>query len=315
VIDLGWRVPMWPAEDYPAARLVEEIEAHLARLAGTFQSAWLSDHFVPGNDWRDPRTDTLEAWSTICHLAAAFPSYRYGHVVLASSYRQPALLAKMAATTQLLTRGRLILGIGAGWKEDEYRAYGYEFPPAKVRIGQLSEAIQIIRAMWTRAPASFAGRYFRIADAWNNPLPDPPPPIMVGGGGERLTLRVVAEHADWWNLPGGTPESYQHKLDVLAEHCRAVDRDPATIELSWETGCVAIAPTRAEAERIARASPFHRAGGAGSSVVGEPEEVADHLRRYVELGVRHFVLRFGDFPRLAGAELFAERVAPLLDER
>jgi alkanesulfonate monooxygenase SsuD/methylene tetrahydromethanopterin reductase-like flavin-dependent oxidoreductase (luciferase family) len=297
VIDVGWRVPMWPAEDYPGARLVEEIEAHLGRLAGSFDSAWLSDHFVPGNDWRGPRADTLEAWSTICHLAAAFPSYRYGHVVLASSYRQPSLLAKMAATTQLLTRGRLILGIGAGWKEDEYRAYGYDFPPAGVRIGQLAEAIQLIRAMWTRAPASFEGRYFRIAEAWNNPLPDPPPPVMVGGGGERLTLRVVAEHADWWNMPGGTPETYQHKLDVLAGHCHEVGRDPSSIQRTVGT-FVALD----ESQAVGRP--------AREGLRGAPDQIAQHLRDLEAAGASHVTCLLVP-PTARGIERFA-RVIELL---
>lgn len=303
---------MWPAFDYPGARLIEEIEAHLRQLVPTFGTVWLSDHFVPGNNWRDPRADTLEAWSTIAHFAGAFPAYRYGHVVLANSYRRPSLLAKMAATTQLLTRGRLILGIGAGWKDDEYRAYGYDFPSARERIAQLDEGLQVIRRLWTESPANFEGRYYRLENAWANPLPNPPPPIMVGGAGEKLTLRVVAKHADWWNMPGGTPDIYRHKLNVLNEHCRAIGRDPATIKLTWETGCVAIAATRTAARALAEASPFYHAEEPDASIVGEPGDVAEHLRRYATLGVSHAILRFADFPRMDGVALFVEKVAPLL---
>lgn len=305
---------MWPAHEYAGALLVEQIEAHLARLAPVFETIWLSDHFVPGNGWRGPHPDTLEAWSTLCHYAAAYPAYRYGHVVLASSYRMPSLLAKMAATTQLLTRGRLILGIGAGWKEDEYLAYGYAYPPPRVRIGQLAEALQIIRAMWAGSPATFTGQYFAIKDAWCNPPPSPRPPIMVGGSGEQLTLRVVAQHADWWNVADGTPDEYRRKSDVLAEHCRAVGRDPATIVRTWESSCIAVAPTRAAAQRIVDASPFTAHAGAGSVVSGEPGDVAELLRSRHALGIAHAILRFGDFPRLDGVELFMEKVAPLLRE-
>lgn len=311
-VKLGWRLPMWPADDVAGSRLLGQVEDHLGRIEGIFDSVWLSDHFVPGVSWRPPHVDTFEAWSALCHFAAAYPSFQYSHSVLASSYRMPSLLAKMAATTQLLTRGRLILSIGAGWKDDEYRAYGYPFPSARVRIGQLDEAVQIIRKMWTESPASFHGTYYQIENAYCNPMPAPVPPILIGGGGERLTLRVVAKHADWWNLPGGGPDVYRHKLDVLAEHCAAVGRDVATIVRTWETGCVAIATTRAEAQRLAEASPFYRNSDPTGSIVGSPADVLAQLRRYVDLGVSHFILRFADFPRLDGIMLFAETVAPEL---
>jgi alkanesulfonate monooxygenase SsuD/methylene tetrahydromethanopterin reductase-like flavin-dependent oxidoreductase (luciferase family) len=312
VVRFGWRLPMWPADDTPGIVLVHQIENHLRRIEGAFQSVWLSDHFVPGNDWRGPEPDTLEAWSALCHFAAAFPAYTYGHIVLANSYRMPSLLAKMAATTQLLTRGRLILAIGAGWMESEYRAYGYEYPPPRVRIGQLDEAVQIIRKMWTESPASFEGKYYRIERAYCHPMPDPRPPILIGGAGEQLTLRVVAKWADWWNMPGGRPDDYRRKLDVLAEHCARVGRDPSTIVKTWETSVVAAAPTRAEAQRLAEASAFYAPAGPGASVVGEPGDVAEHLRRYVDLGVEHVILRFADFPSLRGILYFAEKVIPLL---
>ncbi len=311
-VTYGWRLPMWPHDDTPAFVLQTQIEHHLRQLSGLCSTVWLSDHFVPGNGWRGAPTDTLEAWSALCHFAAAFPAYRYGHIVLANSYRMPSLLAKMAATTQLLTNGRLILAIGAGWKEDEYLAYGYEYPSAKVRIGQLDEGLHIIRKMWTESPASFDGHYYKIKDAYCLPMPDPLPPIMIGGGGEKLMLRVVAKHADWWNLPAGTPEVYQHKLNILEGHCAEVGTDFHRIVRTWETSCLAVASTRAEAQRMADSNPFYLNHGAEGSMVGEPEDIADHMRRYIDLGVTHFLLRFGDFPRLDGAMMFAEKVVPLL---
>lgn len=315
-VEFGWRLPMWPADDTPGAILIQQIENHLRRMDDAIDTIWLSDHFVPGNGWRGPEPDILEAWSAMAHWAAAFPRYRYGHIVLANSYRMPALLAKMAATTQLLTGGRLILAMGAGWKEDEYRAYGYDYPSAKDRIGQLDEAIQIIRAMWTSSPASFDGRYYRIEKAYCNPMPDPLPPILVGGGGEQLTLRVVAKRADWWNFAGTGPELYQRKLDVLAGHCAKVGRDPATIVKTWETSIVSVAPTRAEAQRIAEASAFWRhAGGQDATIVGEPGDAIEQIQRFVDVGVRHFILRFADFPSLRGISYFAEKVAPAFRPR
>ncbi|MBM4418330.1 MAG: LLM class flavin-dependent oxidoreductase [Chloroflexi bacterium] len=313
-VELGWRVPMWPADDAPGTVLVRQIENHLRHLDGAFRTAWLSDHVVPGNGWRGPHPDTLEAWSAICHFAAVFPRYRFGHVVMNNSFRNPALLAKMAATTQLLTGGRLIMGIGAGWKEDEYTSYGYPYPPPAIRIGQLEDGVQIMRAMWTASPATFHGRHFSVTDAYCNPMPDPPIPIMIGGAGEQLTLRAVARHADWWNMPGGSPATYRRKLDVLSGHCATIRRDPATIALTWETGVVAVAPTRAEARRLAQASRFYQAsGGDEACLIGEPGDVADQIRAFTELGVGHVILRFADFPAMDSAAYFAEHVVSRLE--
>ena len=154
-----------------------------------------------------PEPDTLECWTATAAFATAYPQYDFGQIVLGNSYRHPPLLAKMASTLQALTGGRLILGIGAGWMESEYRAYGYPFPSAAVRLQQLGEAVQILRRMWTALPASFSGRHYQIEQAFNQPLPEPPPPIMIGAAGEQLALRLVARHADWWNLSGISPRS------------------------------------------------------------------------------------------------------------
>jgi len=248
----------------------------------------------------------LECWTGISYLAGAFPHLQFGSIVLCQSYRNPALLAKMAATLQALTGGRLIFGIGAGWKEDEYLAYGYAFPADAVRIAQLTEVVRIIRCMWTETPASFEGQHYRIKEAYCAPKPVPVPPMLIGGGGERLLLRVVAEQADWWNYPGGSVENYAHKLDVLRRHCQAVGRDYDEIVKTWACESVAVAETEAEARRIAARSPF----ADESAIVGTPEQVAGQLRRFTALGVEHFILRFADFPDPGGAELFASRVIP-----
>ena len=144
--------------------------------------------------------------------------------MLGQGYRNPALTAKIAASLQFLTGGRYILGIGAGWKEDEYRAYGYDFPPARVRIGQLEDAVQICKLIWTGGPVSYTGEYYQIENAYCMPAPEPPPPIMIGGAGEQRTLRVVAQYADWWNADYYSPDDYARKLAILREHCRAVGR-------------------------------------------------------------------------------------------
>ena len=155
-------------------------------------------------------------------------------------------MAKMAANVQLLTGGRLLFGVGAGWMEEEYHAYNWEFPKPSVRIAQMVEAIRIVKQMWTEAPASFEGKYYRIENAYCEPQPDPIPPIMIGGGGEQLTLRAVAELADWWNIPGVRPEVYPHKLDVLRGHCDAVGRDYDEIVKTYNAETVIVAESEAE---------------------------------------------------------------------
>jgi alkanesulfonate monooxygenase SsuD/methylene tetrahydromethanopterin reductase-like flavin-dependent oxidoreductase (luciferase family) len=305
----GWRFPTWPVADMSMAVFQTQVEEHLSRLDGLFDSIWVSDHLAPDTPWAHPSGPLWEGMMALAYYAAAFPNYEYGTITLANSYRPPALLAKMASTIQSLTRGRFILGIGAGWKKEEYLAYGYPFPSAGVRIDQLEEAVQLIRAMWTDSPATWRGRYFEVSDAYANPRPEPVPPILIGGGGEQKTLRVVARHADWWNLPGRTPAEFARKKDILAGYCRELGREPAEIQLSWDVAGVAVAETHDAAERVAQQDPFFQAG---SSPVGTPTEVAAHLQQYVDLGVRLFMLRFADFPNPAGALLFAHEVMPRL---
>jgi alkanesulfonate monooxygenase SsuD/methylene tetrahydromethanopterin reductase-like flavin-dependent oxidoreductase (luciferase family) len=195
--------------------------------------------------------------------------------------------------------------------ESEYRMYGYEYPPPKIRIQQLDDAVQVIKALWSESPASFEGRHYRVDGAYANPRPPERPIVMIGGSGEQLTLRVVAKHAEWWNASASRPDDLRHKLDVLTEHCRKVGRDVDDILINWQCQCVAIAGSQAEAERLAEASPFHGSG----SVVGTPDQVVERLQGMVDAGVRDFILRFADFPRLDGARLFAREIAPRIQAR
>ncbi len=207
----------------------------------------------------------------------------------------------------MLTGGRFLFGIGAGWLEEEYRAYGFPYPKASVRIAQLEEAIQVVRLLWTQSPASFQGSYYTIEDAYCEPRPDPIPPLMIGGGGEKLTLRLVARHADWWNIPEGSAENYAHKLDVLRGHCEVIGRDYNQILKTWSAEAVVVAETDDEARRIAAASPYDN-----HPIAGTPERVADELQSFVDLGVKYLIVRLLDFPETAGIELFAREVMPRL---
>jgi len=164
--------------------------------------------------------------------------------------------------------------------------------------------VEIVSRMWSKTPASFQGQYYHIEDAYCEPKPSPMPPIMIGGGGEKLTLRVVAKHADWWNFPGGTLENYAHKLDVLREHCETVGRDYDEIIKTWTCESIAIAETEEAARAIAEANPLSGPHG----ITGTPEQVVEQLQPFIDLGVEYFIVRFADFPNSAGAELFAETV-------
>jgi alkanesulfonate monooxygenase SsuD/methylene tetrahydromethanopterin reductase-like flavin-dependent oxidoreductase (luciferase family) len=256
---------------------------------------WVEDHFQFGDQ------PLLECWTALAMYAGEFPRLRLGTIVMSQSYRNPAMLAKMGAALQWMTGGRLIYGIGAGWKEDEYRAYGYPYPPPAVRIGQLDETIQIARKMWTETPATFEGKYYSIKDAHCSPLPNPIPPILVGGSGEQLTMRVVARRADWWNVGFRPVAEYARKLGVLKEHFARVGRDISTLKLTYYAQ-LSVAKDRSKIQRHERLY----------TVAGTPEEVAAELQQFIDLGVQHIMVRPADFPSTEGIELFQSEVIPRL---
>lgn len=285
------------------SRLVEDTFPYLDQVAAPFDSLWFPDHVQYGDN------KVAEGWSLLAYALARYPDKLCGHDVLCNSFRNPAHLAKMAATMQVISGGRVVVGIGAGWNEEEYRAYGWEFPPARVRIAQLAESIQILRALWTETPATFAGKHYRLDGAYCEPKPEPLPPIMVGGAGERYTLRVVAEHADWWNYVYPDRQSYAHKQEALKEHCRAVGRDYDTILQVIHTG-ILIAETEAEVARL-RQTPGVRPVD-GNTIAGTPDQVTDALLAAVDQGARRITVHFCDAPRPEGAYLFAATVLPRL---
>ncbi len=300
-------MPSFPVDGSSGPAFTQQIHQMLQRLQPHFDSVWVDDHLFPGFPGLSNDTPYLECLTTIAYLAAQHPTLKFGTSVVCQSYRNPALLAKMAANLQLLTGGRFLFGLGAGWMEEEYRAYNFDFPRASVRVEQLEETIQIVKRMWTEAAASFTGTYYRIENAYCAPRPHPIPPLLIGGGGERKTLRVVAQYADWWNFPGGTVDNYAHKLDVLREHCQAVGRDYDEIVKTWSAEGIAIAETEAEARRIAAASPYKQ-----DVLVGTPAQVAEQLQPFVDLGVEYLIVRVVDFPAAAGVDLFAHEVMPRL---
>ncbi len=199
-----------------------------------FAHAWLFDHYAPiQGDLNGP---CLEGWTTLAALAAETKRIRLGLMVTGNTYRHPAVLASIAANVDIISNGRLDLGIGAGWNEYEHTSMGIPLYAPGERIRRLDESCQIIKQLFTQDLTTFAGRYYQLKDARREPKPvqKPHPPFVIGGSGEQLTLRVVAKHADVWNFAGGTVEEFQRKAGILKEHCAAVGRDFATITLSTQ---------------------------------------------------------------------------------
>jgi alkanesulfonate monooxygenase SsuD/methylene tetrahydromethanopterin reductase-like flavin-dependent oxidoreductase (luciferase family) len=294
-VDFGYVINLGSNSPEGGPTLADDNRRALRALGGPVNTFWVEDHFQFGE------TPLLECWTALSMFAAEFPSLRMGTIVMSQSYRNPAALAKMAAVLQFMSGGRLIFGIGAGWKEDEYRAYGYPFPAPAVRIAQLDEAIQIAKKMWTETPATFEGKHYAIHDAICTPRPNPVPPILVGGGGEQLTMRVVAKHADWWNIGFRNVEEYARKLAILKEHCAKIGRDPSTIKLSY----YAQLQVSRDPARIKKHDRLYQ-------VAGTPDQVAAELQQFIDLGVTHIMFRPSDFPSLESIETLQQDVIPRL---
>jgi alkanesulfonate monooxygenase SsuD/methylene tetrahydromethanopterin reductase-like flavin-dependent oxidoreductase (luciferase family) len=302
-VDFGYNPPSGTrgVERFPAETFVRDLQDVLDVATQYFSSIWVSDHLMTEEPFR------MDVWTQLTWIAARYPGPLLGTIVLSNSYRHPPLMAKMAASLQAFSHGRLILGYGAGWLEREYRAYGFPFPPASVRIDQMVEGLQLMRAMWTSSPATFNGVYYQIDNAYCEPRPRPQPIVMIGGDGERKTLRAVAEHGDWWNTVMRPLHVLRHKLEVLQQHCQDVGRDYATVRKTL-TRVAFLAPTREAAERKAGA----RLEGPTPPFAGEPEALVDHLLELNALGFDLFQMVFADFPDTTDLRLFVDKVLPRL---
>lgn len=294
-VSLGWITQLVARHGAAEEEILELNDLFIRKVEGKFDTLWLDDHFHKDN------APILETWTTLTYWAAQYPAFRFGTSVLSQSYRNPGLLAKMAATFQFLSGGRLVLGIGAGWKQDEYEAFNYPFPSARVRVEQLEDTACILKEMWRTSPATYIGKHYFVKNACSEPLPDPPPALLIGGGGEKLTLRVVAKHADWMNITHISPSDYAHKLDVLRAHCQEVGREYDEI-----TKSVWVYLHLKEGDEP-MPIPEDR-----YVLAGNPDQVLAGLRAYIELGASHLMLRFVDFPETRGLDLFLRDVYPRL---
>jgi alkanesulfonate monooxygenase SsuD/methylene tetrahydromethanopterin reductase-like flavin-dependent oxidoreductase (luciferase family) len=262
-----------------------------------FSTVWVSDHFQIGD------TPILEGWTLLTYLAAAFPRFRYGHLVLGQSYRNPALLAKMAATLQVLTGGRFILGLGAGWREEEYRAYGYEYPSGGTRVAQLAEAIELIRTLWTESPATYHGTWYHVENAYCEPRPDAPIPIMVGTNGPKA-LAVTARLADWRNWDGPWEGPYREPYETLRRHCEAIGRPFDEIRLT--AGLTVNLPDDPSTFVPKYRHDFYP--GLDFPILGPmPADAIREIERLVDVGVVHFQVALEDMPTY---RRFIEDVVP-----
>ncbi len=261
----------------------------------SFYSAWTFDHFVPPGPGQDPNGSCFEGWSVLAALAAITERIRLGCLVTGVTYREPAVLAKMAATVDHISNGRLEFGIGAAWHEAEHRMYGINFPPVKERQDRLEEAVRMIRLLFDgEAPVNFDGSYYHLRDAAFAPrcVQRPHPPIMVGGGGEKRTLRTLARYGDVMNV-SGSPEAVRAKIAVLERHCREVGRDPSEIAKTASTAVIVSDNDRLidrVATMLAAGSEMSPAEAKQRMPIGSASHVRDVVERYAEVGVSQIIM-------------------------
>ena len=278
-----------------------------------FDSAWLYDHFFPIIG--DPSGPCHEGWTTLSALAALTSKIHCGIMVTGNTYRNPALLAKMGATVDVLSNGRLSMGIGAAWFELEHNAYDIPFYTVGQRIRRCDESCEIIKRLWSEEKVNFDGKYYKIKDAYCNPKPvqKPHPPLMIGGQGEKLMLRVVAKHADAWNC-FGSPEYLANKINVMREHGKAVGRNIDEIEKSVICSPCVTEDKGKIKEAVARYAKFFRLESEDDArrrmLAGNASEVTKRVKEYLEVGVTHIILGMLPPYDMESVRNFADMVMP-----
>jgi F420-dependent oxidoreductase-like protein len=317
----GWRLDLAgipAAEQWAAMRDVAQIAD-----SGPFESIWVYDHFhtvpLPSDE------ATHEAWALMAAFAASTTRVRLGQMCTCMGYRNPAYLAKVAATIDAVSGGRVEMGIGGGWYEHEWRAYGYGFPGAGDRLGMLDEGVQIMRQLWTTGKATLAGKHYQVDGAIGRPLPlqDGGIPLWIAGGGERKTLRIAARYAQYTNFDM-TPETFTRKSEILAEHCKDVGTDFGAIVRSANANVIIaenerdladkVAWIRAHYEPLIPADVLERQlSGVTQGLYGTPEQIVEKLTQARALGMEYAICYFYDAAYDRGSiDLFASKVIPEL---
>lgn len=319
-IPQGWRLDL---AGIPADRhwpKMTEVAQTIERLG--FESLWVYDHFhtvpVPAQE------ATYEAWTLMAALATVTTEVRLGQMCTCNSYRPPSYLAKVAANIDVISGGRVEMGIGAGWYEHEYLGYGYEFPKASVRIGMLREGVEIMRSMWTEDIANYEGSYYQLKGAINQPKPVQQPhiPLWIAGGGEKLTLNVAARYADYTNY-GQSLDEFVHKSEILAGHCREVGTDFDRIVRSKNFNVVCAETENEVEDRIGwirdhysafvEPTRLDRMESLFRDMAGTPEQLVEKLHTWSAVGMDYAIVYFAEVAYDAGGlELFASQVMPHL---
>jgi F420-dependent oxidoreductase-like protein len=275
------RFSIWPTPTQPFDEIVE-ITTHCEQTG--WDGVYIADHFMPNGPGAEALDgDMLECWSLLAALAARVPRLRLAPLVSSVTYRHPAVLANIAATVDQISGGRLTLGVGAGWQENEHASYGIPLGTVRERMDRFEEAVQILRSLLTQPRTTFAGQYFQLADAPCQPGPvQDRMPILIGGGGERRTMRIAAQYADHWNA-WTTPDLLAHKVSVLRQHCDEVGRDPAEIHVSTQALVFLSTDTQWLEEK-------REANAGRPAIIGTPAEVADTVARYQQAGADELII-------------------------
>lgn len=278
-----------------------------------YDSVWLCDHMfgVPRNE-----IPIQEAWTTLTAVGTMTGKVELGTLVSPPAFRHPAVHAKEIATLDQITKGRTILGLGAGWNEAEFRGYGVDFLPARQRLEQVAEAAEITKRAWTEPEVTFRGKHFQVEQMILAPKPyrEPHPPILIGGAGEKVTLRLAAQYADIWNNTARNQSLLPHKIEVLRQHCADVGRDPAEVRISQQC-LVLIAEDEGAAETMIQRADNLYGGHLGDvhgplAIAGTPDRVAERIQAHLDLGCDYFVIEFFGRDTKVPARLFSETVLP-----
>ena len=291
---------------YPRLRVMAEKTEELG-----YHSIWVSDHLH--GMYGDQGARRYECWTLGTALAAVTERVRFGQLTLAAPFRNPALIAKMAATLDSITGGRVILSIGAGWHRDEFNGYGYDFGSRASRSTRLEEAAHIIKLMWNKESPSYTGKYYSIDGAYCNPKPvQNPMPLMIAGGGVKRTLRTAARYADMTNYGEwiGTPEDFRVKTEALIGHCDAFGRDPDAITKTWAAFVFIDETDDGARGKASRAYPDAEFVREGKGLIGSPETIRQKIYEYMDAGVDMFILSFLGGEWKKEITLFKDEVIP-----